>query len=176
MKPRDPNRPKKRHPPTPKLPRPLREPGKQSFTAPSPAPPAPTHWSDVAEWYDQLVGEEGSDYHRHVVLPGALRLLGISDKAHGTSSVGPTDEKILDIACGQGVLCRLLARQYIPTTGIDAAPNLIRLARDRNAQLKTPDATFPIPEYQVADARDLSFPDSHFTAAACLLAIQNMNP
>jgi ubiquinone/menaquinone biosynthesis C-methylase UbiE len=178
MKPRDPNRPKKRHPPTPKLPRPLREPGKQ-FAAPSPpTQPPPTHWSDVADWYDQLVGEEGSDYHRHVVLPGALRLLGVSEKAHGTSSAGPAEEKILDIACGQGVLCRMLARHGIQATGIDAAPNLIRLAKDRNAQLTPPPTPSPpLPTYHVADARDLSFlPESHFSAAACLLAIQNMNP
>ena len=26
----------------------------------------------VAGWYDRLVGDEGSDYHRHVILPLAL--------------------------------------------------------------------------------------------------------
>ena len=36
-----------------------------------------TDWGDVADWYDQLVGESGSEYHREVVLPGVLRLLGL---------------------------------------------------------------------------------------------------
>ena len=36
-----------------------------------------THWGAVADWYDQLVGEAGSDFHEHVVLPGVLRLLAV---------------------------------------------------------------------------------------------------
>ena len=130
------------------------------------APSAATHWGEVADWYDQLVGEEGSDYHRNVVLPGAVRLLAAT----------PTDA-VIDIACGQGVLCRLLARQNVPTTGVDASADLIRLARDRNAQLGTQHSALSTPEYHVGDARDLSrFPDDHFAAAACLLAIQNIHP
>lgn len=31
-----------------------------------------TDWGEVAGWYDQLVGESGSEYHREVVLPGVL--------------------------------------------------------------------------------------------------------
>ena len=34
-----------------------------------------TDWGGVADWYDQLVGEAGSEYHRKVVLPGTVRLL-----------------------------------------------------------------------------------------------------
>src|SRR5687767_14139675 len=56
-----------------------------------------TDWGGVADWYDQLVGEAGSEYHREVVLPGVVRLL--NPKA---------GEKMIDVACGQGVLCRLL--------------------------------------------------------------------
>src|SRR5689334_16282231 len=100
----------------------LRKPNALSGPPQSPPvnPPAPaTHWGDAAEWYDQLVGEEGSEYHRHVVLPGAMRLLGAK-----------AGEPVIDIACGQGVLCRLLARQGVPATGIDAAPDLIRFAND----------------------------------------------
>jgi ubiquinone/menaquinone biosynthesis C-methylase UbiE len=127
-------------------------------------PPSPaTHWGDAADWYDQLVGEEGSDYHRNVVLPGAIRLLGVQ-----------AGESVLDIACGQGVLCRLLARQGVPATGIDAAPDLIRMANDRNAQVA---AESPRPTYRVGDARELSFlPENAFAAVACLLAIQNIHP
>ena len=132
--------------------------------ATAPPPPAPaTHWGEAAEWYDQLVGEEGSEYHRHVVLPGAARLLGTK-----------AGDGVLDIACGQGVFCRLLARQGVRATGVDAAADLIRFANDRNAQV--PDGT-PKPTYRVGDARDLSFlPENAFGAAACLLAIQNIHP
>jgi len=120
-------------------------------------PAPPTGWGDVAEWYDQLIGEEGSEFHRHVVLPGAVRLL---DPQAGQS--------IVDIACGQGVLCRLLQQQGMRVVGIDAAAELIRAARQRG----------PINiEYHIGDARDLSaLPAGAFDAAACILAIQNIHP
>jgi ubiquinone/menaquinone biosynthesis C-methylase UbiE len=169
-----PNKPfKRREPPRPKLPRPMREPGGigggKAIAPPTPPTPPmtsdapPTHWGEVADWYDQLVGEAGSEFHREIVLPGAIRLLGAK-----------AGDAVLDIACGQGVLCRLLARQGVQTTGIDAAVDLIRIARDRNAQLP-PDSVKPV--YKTADVRDLSaLPEASVTAAACLLAIQNINP
>jgi 2-polyprenyl-3-methyl-5-hydroxy-6-metoxy-1,4-benzoquinol methylase len=170
-----PNKPfKRREVPRPKLPRPMREPGGigggQRIANPLPptTPDAPpTHWGEVADWYDQLVGEAGSEFHREVVLPGAMRLLGAK-----------SGDAVLDIACGQGVLCRLLARQGVQATGIDAAVDLIRIARDRNAQLPS-DAVKPV--YQTADVRDLAalagaMTEDSFSAAACLLAIQNINP
>lgn len=165
MKDRKP-RQKRRRPPIPHNPKPLRpQPGEP---APAEQPVAdlegpPTEWSKVAQWYDELVGEEGSEYHRQVVLPGALRLLGVQANDH-----------VVDIACGQGVLCRMLARQGILTTGVDASADLIRLSRDRNAQIT--EGTIK-PTYHVHDVRDLSFlPENAFTAAACLLAIQNIHP
>jgi ubiquinone/menaquinone biosynthesis C-methylase UbiE len=160
MKPRDPNRPKRRRPPAPSRPKPIgHSPAPVSAEPPAPA----THWGDVAEWYDSLVGEEGSEYQRKVVLPGAIRLLDAR-----------ANDQVLDIACGQGVLCRMLARQGVATTGIDAAEDLVRLARDRNAQLPA-DAVRPV--YRTADVRDLSFlGENEFSGAACLLAIQNINP
>src|SRR5882757_4825281 len=81
---------------------------------------ATTDWGEVADWYDQLVGESGSEFHREVVLPGVLRLL----------SLKPAD-KAIDIACGQGVLCRILNERGIEATGVDAARELIAAARER---------------------------------------------
>jgi ubiquinone/menaquinone biosynthesis C-methylase UbiE len=116
-----------------------------------------TDWGKVAEWYDDLVGESGSEYHREVVLPGVMRLLA---PAPG--------ERVVDVACGQGVLCRLLRERGAEVTGVDAAAELIRAARDRGpADIA----------YHVADARELAFlPAEHFVAASCVLAIQNIHP
>jgi len=174
--------------------------------APAPALPAPTHWSQAADWYDQLVGEAGSEYHQQVVLPGAIRLLA--------PQKGDT---ILDVACGQGVLCRLLASRGVVATGVDASDELIRLAKKREkgspatprpsdqategeerdegagmndestedeaddaASLATSNsqlATPPAIRYHLGDARDLSFlPAAEFNAAACILGIQNIHP
>ena len=124
---------------------------------PIPADGPKTDWGGVAGWYDQLVGESGSEYHREVVLPGTLRLMG--------SQAG---ERAIDIACGQGVLCRLLRERGVDVTGVDAAAELIRAARERGpAQIR----------YDVGDARDLSFLAADaFDSAACVLAIQNIHP
>lgn len=119
-----------------------------------------TDWNDVADWYDQLVGESGSEFHRHVVLPGVLRMLAANP-----------GERIIDVACGQGVLCRLLAQKGILTTGVDASSQLIKLARQRAESMKLPG------DYLVADARDLSrLAAGSFDGAACVLAIQNIHP
>jgi SAM-dependent methyltransferase len=51
---------------------------------------------------------------------------------------------------------------------VDAAAELIRLARQRSA---------PAIQYHVGDARDLSFlPAEAFAAVTCILAIQNIHP
>ena len=116
-----------------------------------------TDWDDVSGWYDQHVGDEGSEFHREIVLPGALRLLEPQPR-----------QAVIDIACGQGVLCRKLQALGIEATGVDASDQLIASARDRS------DAAIA---FRVADARELSFlPPDRFDAAACLLAIQNIHP
>lgn len=116
-----------------------------------------TDWGNVAGWYDSLVGESGSEYHREVVLPGVLRLLAPQPGS-----------RVLDVACGQGVLCRILRERGAEVSGVDAARSLIDAARRRGpADIA----------YHVADARELGFlPHDHFDSAACVLAIQNIHP
>jgi ubiquinone/menaquinone biosynthesis C-methylase UbiE len=116
-----------------------------------------TDWNPVADWYDELVGDSGSEYHREVVIPGVLRLVAAAP-----------GETVIDVACGQGVLCRALQSRGVRVTGADAAVELIRAARERGpAEI----------HYEVADALNLSnFADGKFDAAACVLAIQNIHP
>lgn len=126
----------------------------------------PTDWGGVAEWYDQLVGDEGSEFHRAVVFPKMLRLLDPQPR-----------QRVLDVACGQGAFCRLLAERGCDVTGIDAATDLIAAANGRQA---SPDPGTKPPgsiRYLVGDARDLSRVEpAHFHAAVCILAIQNIHP
>jgi ubiquinone/menaquinone biosynthesis C-methylase UbiE len=128
--------------------------------APKPAPSSSgpkTDWTDVADWYDNLVGDAGSEYHQQVVLPGVVRLIAPQP-----------GEKAIDVACGQGVLCRMLQARAMEVTGVDAAEPLIAAARQRG-----PESI----RYQLADARDLrGLPEAYFHAAACVLAIQNIHP
>lgn len=122
----------------------------------------PTDWGRVAEWYDDLVGKEGSEYHQKVVHPGVLKLL---DEVKG--------QRVLDIACGQGVLCRLLHARGANTFGIDAAQPLIEAARQHGP---------PGIRYKVLDAIELDRLEfdakrpEPFDAITCILAIQNIQP
>jgi SAM-dependent methyltransferase len=126
----------------------------------------PTAWSDIADWYDQLVGEGGSEYHQHVVLPGVIKLLK-PEAGH----------RVLDAACGQGVLTRLLASKGVRVTGFDASKELIGAARDHADKL-------PLEQKQQLDylvldaAKNFSqfIPSAAFDSAACVLAIQNIHP
>ena len=138
----------------------------------------PTDWGNVAEWYDDLVGDEGSEFHREVILPGVLRMLAIHD-----------GERVLDVACGQGVLSRALERKGAKVTGVDAARGLIEAAKQRSmprAPVTPPkegttegEAPQPSIDYRLLDVRTLSNVEEfkeRFHAAACILAIQNMEP
>src|SRR5687768_8873399 len=118
----------------------------------------PTDWGKVAQWYDDLVGEEGTEFQKEIIFPGVLRMLALKSDQK---------EKVLDIACGQGAFCRLLHEKGAEVSGVDAATELIKLARERSeAAIK----------YIVGDARDLSFlPERSFSAASCILAIQNID-
>ncbi len=126
----------------------------------------PTAWSDIADWYDQLVGEGGSEYHQHVVLPGVIRLLKPQP-----------GQRVLDAACGQGVLARLLAAKGVRVTGFDASKELVHAAREHTDKL--PDGQNTLVDYLVLDAAKpfgQFIPAAAFDAAACVLAIQNIHP
>ncbi len=114
-----------------------------------------TSWQPVSKWYNKLVGDKGQYYHEHVVLPGVLRLLKLSDAS-----------RLLDIACGQGVLARSIS-PYVEYAGFDIADDLIATAKkmDKN----------PKHSFHKADATK-QFPIGQriFTHAACILAIQNI--
>ena len=128
-------------------------------TAPA---PAEAGWDHVASWYDALVGDEGSDYHRNVIIPAALRLLAPR-----------TGEKVLDLCCGQGVLIRhLLAAGAGEVMGVDASANLIELAQRRYS---TEQAQGRV-SFLVADAmKSLPALKEVFDCALCVMAIQDLS-
>ena len=112
-------------------------------------------WDIAARWYDGLVGEQGSEYQREVVIPGTLRLLGVRK-----------GERVLDLACGQGVLSRALHEHGAQVTGVDLSAQLVEIARRRSPK----DIRF-----LVADAARLDgLASGSFDAVTCMLALQNM--
>ena len=118
-------------------------------------------WEHVAQWYDTLLEDRVSDHHERVILPGTVRLLNPSPRGEG--------DRILDVACGQGILCRRLADLGARVVGVDASPSLIERARKIGGTQRC--------EYAVADARRLADLNmGTFDAAACVMAIMNIEP
>lgn len=114
-----------------------------------------TSWEPVEKWYRGIVGDEGHYYHQKIVLPGVLRLLNLS-----------ADSKLLDLACGNGILARNIP-QNVFYHGVDIAPSLVKegQSKDRN----------PHHFYSVGDAtKPLPVKDQKFTHAAIILALQNI--
>jgi ubiquinone/menaquinone biosynthesis C-methylase UbiE len=114
-----------------------------------------TSWEKVGNWYNETVGKNGSYYHQQIILPNLIRLLELKKNS-----------KLLDLACGQGVLARAIYDD-VEYLGLDLAPNLIEEARklDNN----------PKHSYGVADiTRDLPIRNSGFSHGAIVLALQNV--
>ncbi len=111
-----------------------------------------TSWEGVGKWYHGLVGEEGHYYHRQLIIPGVIRLLG------------PVDA-LLDLACGNGVLARHLPKDA-PYLGVDASASLINAAKQKQESCK---------EFQVGDiVKPLTLAKSDFSHATLILAAQNL--
>lgn len=115
-------------------------------------------WDGVAGWYDKLVGADGSDYHRNVILPAAMDLLAVRE-----------GEAVLDLCCGQGVLVRqLLSAGAGRVLGVDASGKLIGAARQRYGGEKK--AVF-----LRADACATGdWADGSYAAAACVMAVHDV--
>jgi SAM-dependent methyltransferase len=117
-------------------------------------------WDHVAEWYAGLIEERKSDHHEQVILPGTIRLLRVEPGV-----------RVLDVACGQGVLTHRLASLGAAVVGIDASPKLIEAAR-RGASAGKRGA-----EFVVGDAREIAKLDiGEFDRAACVMALMNIEP
>lgn len=135
----------------------------------TPGPAAETAWDNVAEWYDSLIEDERSDHFKHVIIPGTLRLLRppAADRAGGM--------RVLDIACGQGSLCRTLATQGIDVLGVDASPRLIESAR-RRAESAGVRARFEVGDARRLEDLDPAARAEPFDAASCVMALMNIDP
>lgn len=77
-------------------------------------------------------------------------------------------EKVLDVACGTGVITRAAA-EAVGTggsvTGVDISPDMLNLARKLN------DGTFPAIDWHECDAQGLPFEDGLFDAVICQLGL-----
>lgn len=114
-------------------------------------------WNKNAEAWDSRMGERGNDFHNELILPAFERLLTI-----------PSGKEVLDIGCGNGVVCRYLAKKGARVTGIDASVELIDHARTYRDNIA----------YEVLDATDeealLGLGKERFAAAVSSNVLMDM--
>lgn len=119
-----------------------------------------TSWQKVAPWYNKITAQgQGHYYHQHVIIPNVLRLLELNPKGKSQNS------KLLDLACGNGVLAKSLPKN-IDYLGIDLAENLIKTAKNEDKNFNHKYITGDI-------TQTLTIPED-FTHAAIVLALQNI--
>ncbi|MBA4119223.1 MAG: hypothetical protein C0513_00740 [Isosphaera sp.] len=148
------------------------QPQPRSATLPDASPGARTDWERVALWYDQLQDEGGSDHYQQTIIPGTVRLLG--------SAADLSSARVLDIGCGQGVVCRSVARLGAAVTGVDASEALVAAARARGLPRSARASRAGVePEYVVGDARalgGLGLGPGSFDLACCVMTLGNVDP
>ena len=114
-------------------------------------------WDHVAGWYDNLIAQRGSDHHTKIILPGVMNMLDLQ-----------SNERVLDVACGQGVMSEYIAMHsdVDDILGTDISDALIETANSRAT-----DRTF----YKVWDACELSkLEHEPVDAATCIMAMMNI--
>ena len=118
-------------------------------------------WDAKAGFWDELHGENGNAFSRGIVEPSVERLLRLRP-----------GERVVDAACGSGVIARRLASWGAEVTAFDFSPKLIELARDRGR------GDGPAIDYLAIDATDeaavASLGEGTFDAAVCTMALMDM--
>lgn len=118
--------------------------------------PNPRGYDEIADWHDELV-ETGPLYH-DMIVPTLLVLAG-----------DVRNQRILDVACGQGLATRELAQRGATVTGADISPRMLELARRREL-----DEPLGI-DYRDGDAETLAgLPASAFDGATCCMGLMNI--
>lgn len=115
-------------------------------------------WNRNAEFWNERMGE-GNDFFNILVWPAVERLLQPQP-----------GERILDVACGNGLTSRRLATAKTTVTAFDISTEMIAIAAGYSGQFKI--------DYRVIDATDrealLGLGAGTFDGALCNMALMDM--
>ena len=115
-------------------------------------------WNANAEFWDERMGE-GNDFFKLLVWPAVERLLRVQ-----------AGERLLDVACGNGLTSRRLAHLKARVTAFDFSEAMIQLARKRSGAEEI--------DYRVMDAADreklLELGIAAFDGVLCNMALMDM--
>lgn len=118
---------------------------------------AASNYDEIADWYDAQVRDSLLPFHT-VAIAALLELVG-----------DVNGQEVCDLACGQGILSRELARRGAHVTGVDLSQRLLDIARQEE---------FVAPlgiTYQRDDAHGLTtLPATCFDVLTCNLALMDI--
>ena len=114
-----------------------------------------THWDNVAGWYDSYLEHSSDTYQDKVIAPNMLRMLGLTK-----------NDRVLDVACGQGYFARLVAKAGAIVVGFDQSKELITKASERKGE----NETYLVGNAETIDALKLR----SFDLAYSVLAFENI--
>ncbi len=114
-------------------------------------------WDVLARYYDGRHGDAGNDWHRNLVLPTTLNLLGDVQGKRG-----------IDLCCGSGVLARQLVELGAHVTGVDQSEAFLSLAEQYEGSAEIEWLCFPL-----ADIAQHVEPSS-FDFATCTMALMDI--
>ena len=117
-----------------------------------------TEWNELAEWWNQELGDEGDLWHRTFLDPALF------------AAVGPVEGlRVLDVACGNGHNTRRLARMGATVTAVDVSEGIIEINRRREERE-------PLGiTYLAADAANLApLPDGSFDLAVSHMGLMDI--
>jgi len=75
-------------------------------------------WDDLSDWFDAKQGDTGDLWHRALIDPELLRVMGDT-----------RNQDVLDLGCGNGYLSRRLARNDARVTAVDSSERMIENAK-----------------------------------------------
>ena len=117
-------------------------------------------WNSNAEFWDRRMAE-GNDFFNVLLWPAVEKLLRPA-----------TGERLLDVACGNGLTSRRLALAQAHVTAFDFSEAMIDLARKKQRD------GLPEIDYRVIDATDrqalLALGAGSFDGALCNMAVMDM--
>lgn len=118
-------------------------------------------WNQKAQFWDELMGEDGNKFYKWLVSPTAERLLGVQP-----------GEVVLDLACGNGVFARRLAQLGATVVATDFSAGLIERAQARGQEYANRI------EYRQVDATSeeqlLALGKRRFDAVVCNMAFMDI--